>query len=55
MLHSCVHLFAETVGVFEKVVHSVGLLSLLRDLRILTRQGEVWQDVDHDLGETVGQ
>lgn len=29
--------------------------SLLRDLCILARQGEVWQDVDHDLGEAVGQ
>lgn len=55
MLFSRVYLFAQTVGVFEQVVHFVGLLSLLRHLCILARQGKVWQDVDHDLGETVGQ
>lgn len=55
MLYSCVYLFAKTVGVFEQVVHSVGLLSLLRNLCILARHGKVRQDVDHDLRETVGQ
>ncbi len=55
MSYSCVYLFAKTVGVFEQVVHSVGLLSLLCNLCVLARQGKVRQDVDHDLGEAVGQ
>lgn len=49
------YLFPQTVGVFEQVVHFVGLLLLLRHLCVLAGQSEVRQDVDHDLGEAVGQ
>lgn len=49
------YLFPQTVVVFEQVVHFVGLLLLLRHLRVLARQSEVRQDADHDLGEAVGQ
>lgn len=33
----------------------MGLRPLLGNLCILARQGKVWQDVDHDLGEAVCQ
>lgn len=53
MLSSCLYLFAQIAGIFEQVINSVGLLALLCNLGILTRQGEVGQDVHHDLWETV--
>jgi len=55
VFHSCLYLFAQTAGIFEQVVHSVGLLSLLGYMRILPGQCKVRQDVDHNLGETIGQ
>lgn len=55
MLYCRAYLLAQTGGVLEQVVHSVGLLPLLRHLRVLAGQGKVRQDVDHDFGETVGQ
>lgn len=55
MLFSCVYLFAQAVVIFKQVIYAVGFLSLLCNLCILARQGKIWEDVDHDLGETVGQ
>lgn len=49
------YLFTQTAGIFEQVIHHVGLLSLLCNLRVLARQCKVWQNVDHDLWETVCQ
>lgn len=55
MLFSCVYLFAQAIVIFKQIIYSVGFLSLLCNLFILARQGKIWEDVDHDLGETVSQ
>lgn len=49
------HLFSQTAGVLQQVVHPVRRLLLLRHSGVLAGQGKVGQNVDHDLGEAVGQ
>lgn len=49
------YLFAQIAAVLQQVVHSVGLLPLPGDQRVLAADGKVRQDVHHDFRETVGQ